>query len=57
MMTKPVIRTRHPKRRPKELKQKTYIQATVTSPKGVYTDRKGERLSRKPHRGWRRVYP
>ena len=58
-LTKPVLRTRHPKRKPKELRQKTYIQATVTSPRGVgvYVDRKGQRLSRKPRRGWRRVYP
>ena len=26
------------------------------SSKGVYTDRKGERISRKQHRGWHRIY-
>jgi transposase-like protein len=56
-MTKPILKTRHPKRRPKELKLKAYTQVAVTSVKGVYTDRKGDRLSRKPHRGWKRIYP
>lgn len=28
----------------------------MPSVSAVYSDRKGERLSRKPHRGWRRVY-
>ncbi|OGN97331.1 MAG: hypothetical protein A2Z77_02650 [Chloroflexi bacterium RBG_13_51_36] len=57
--TKPILKTRHPKRRPKELRQKPYMQVAVTSPRGVgvYVDRKGQRLSRKPRRGWRRVYP
>jgi transposase-like protein len=56
-MTKPVLKPRHPKRRPKDLLGKTYTQVAVTSPRGVYADRQGERLARKPHRGWRRVYP
>jgi hypothetical protein len=56
-MTEPVLRTKHPKRRPRDLRQKAYTQVAITSPRGVYADRKGERLSSKPHRGWRRVYP
>jgi transposase-like protein len=56
-LAKSALKIKHPKRRPRELLQKTYVQATITSPTGVYADRKGERLSRKPHRGWRRVYP
>jgi hypothetical protein len=49
-------KTKHPKRRPRELIGKVYTQVAVTSPRGVYTDSKGERLSQKPHRGWKRVY-
>ena len=56
-VAKPVQKPRHPKRRPKDLRGKPYMQVTVTSPRGVYADKQGERLSRKPHRGWRRVYP
>jgi transposase-like protein len=56
-MTKPILKTGHPKRRPKELLGKTYTQVAVTSSRSVYADRQGDRLSRKPHRGWRRVYP
>jgi transposase-like protein len=52
----PVLKARHPKRRPKELTGKAYTQAVITSPTGVYADRKSERLSRKPHRGWKRIY-
>jgi len=28
----------------------------ITSSKGVHADSKGERISRKPHRGWKRIY-
>ena len=49
-MTKPIPKKRHPKRRPKELRQKDYTEVAV------YTDRKKERLSRRPHRGWKRIY-
>jgi len=52
----PVLKPRPPKRRPIELKQKAYTQAVITSPRAIYTDRQGERLSRKPHRGWKRIY-
>jgi len=52
----PNLRTQHPKRKPRELKQRTFTQATITSTRGVYADKKGERLSRKPHRGWERIY-
>ena len=55
-VTKPILKPKHPKRRPKELLGKTYTQAAVTSSKSVYADRQGERLSRKPHRGWKRIY-
>jgi transposase-like protein len=55
-MTSPILKTRHPKRRPKELRQKTYVQATLTSPRGVYADKREERLSRQHHRGWKRIY-
>jgi transposase-like protein len=55
-MAKPSLKPRHPKRRPKDLVGKSYTQVAITSPRGVYADRKGERLSRKPHRGWRRIY-
>jgi putative transposase len=53
--TMPILKKKHPKRRPKELRQKTYAQVALTSSRGVYADRKGERLSRKPHRGWKRI--
>jgi putative transposase len=53
--TMPILKKKHPKRRPKELRQKTYAQVALTSSRGVYADKKGERLSRKPHRGWRRI--
>jgi transposase-like protein len=56
-MTKPILKPKHPKRRPKDLLGKTYTQVALTPPMGVYADRKGERLSRKPHRGWKRIYP
>jgi putative transposase len=56
-ITKPILKTRHPKRRPKELLRKTYTHVAVTSSRSVYADRQGDRLSKKPHRGWRRVYP
>jgi transposase-like protein len=55
-MTKPILKLRHPKRRPIELKQKAYTQSVITSPRAVYTDRQGKRLTRKHHRGWRRIY-
>jgi len=54
--TKPVTKRRHPKRRPSELRQKAYSQVAVTSARGVYADRKEERLSRHYHRGWKRIY-
>ena len=53
---KPARKPRHPKRRPKTLKQKTYAQVVVASPRAVYADKSEERLSRKPHRGWKRIY-
>jgi len=53
---KPVRQRKHPKRKPTELKQRTFTQAIITSPRDAYTDNKGERLSRKPHRGWKRIY-
>ncbi len=56
-MTRPVLKTRHLKRRPKELRQKTYTQVAITSPRAVYTDRREERFSRRHHRGWKKVYP
>jgi putative transposase len=56
LQAKPVQRRKYPKRKPKELKQRTFTQVAITSSRGVYADRSGERLSRKPHRGWRRVY-
>jgi putative transposase len=57
----PTLKRKHPKRRPKELKQKVYTQltlATGTLPrgKGVYTDRTGQLLSRRYRKGWRRIY-
>jgi len=56
LQTKPVRQRKYPKRKPRELKQRTFTQAVITSSKGVYADRSGERLSRKPHRGWKRIY-
>lgn len=56
-MTKPVLKVRHPKRRPRELRQKPYKQVAIGSSKAVYTDRSGQLLSRKPRKHWRRVYP
>lgn len=56
VQAKPVQQRKHPKRKPRELKQRTFTQVAITSSKGVYTDRKEERLSRKPHRGWKRIY-
>jgi putative transposase len=54
---KPILRVKHPKRKPRDLKQRTFTQVAIGSPRGVvYSDTKGERLSRKPHRGWRRIY-
>jgi len=53
---KPVSQRKHPKRKPKELKQRAFTQVAVTSSSGVYADKKGERLSRKSHRGWKRIY-
>jgi transposase-like protein len=47
---------KHPKRKPKELRQRPLTQVAITSSKGVYADSKGERISRKPHRGWKRIY-
>jgi transposase-like protein len=55
-VTKPILKAKHPKRRPKDLLGKAYTQVAITSPRGVYADRKGERLSRKPHRSWERIY-
>lgn len=56
-MTKPILKPKHPKKRPKELLGKTYTQVAVISSRGVYADKAGTWLSRKPHQGWRRVYP
>lgn len=56
LRAKPTTQRKHPKRKSKELKQRTFTQTVITSPGGVYADSKGERLSRKPHRGWRRIY-
>jgi len=53
----PTPKTRHPKRRPKELRQKAYTQVAVTPSKGVYADRSEQLLSRHHRKGWRRVYP
>jgi len=53
---KPILHGKHPKRKPRELKQRMFTQATITSSRGVYTDSKSERLSRKHHRGWKRIY-
>jgi putative transposase len=51
-----ILKRKHPKRRPKELTQKAYTQLTLTTGKGAYTDRTGQRLSRRYHKGWRRIY-
>jgi len=53
---KPTTQRKHPKRKPKELRQRPLTQVAITSSKGVYADKKGERISRKPHRGWKRIY-
>lgn len=55
-MVKPALKPRHPKKRPKNLRGKAYVQVAITSPRGVYADRREERLSRRPHRGWKRIY-
>ena len=57
----PILKTKHPKRRPKELRQKVYTQLTLTTgalPRGtaVYTDRTGQLLSTRYRKGWRRIY-
>jgi transposase-like protein len=57
MAIKPILRRRHPKRKPRELRQKVYTQVAMTSGPAVYADKREERLSKNPHRGWRRVYP
>jgi putative transposase len=57
--TMPVVGIRarkHPKRKPKGLKQKAYTQLTLTTGKGAYVDRTGQRLSRRYHKGWKRIY-
>jgi putative transposase len=61
LQTKPIRQRKYPKRKPKELKQRTFTQVAITSPRvtlprGIYADKRGERLSRKPHRGWKRIY-
>jgi hypothetical protein len=56
MRAKPSLKRKHPRRKPRELKQRTFTQVAIGSPRGVYADRKGTRLSRKPHRGWKRIY-
>ena len=60
LQAKPTRRRMHPKRKPKELRQRAFTQvalrSSLTTSRGVYVDKKGERLSRKPHRGWKRVY-
>jgi len=55
-VTKPIVKPRHPKRRSKELLGKAYTQVALTASRGVYADKAETRLSRKPHRGWRRIY-
>ena len=55
-ITKPILKKRHPKRRPRELRQKTYAVVAVTAPSGAHADRREERLSRRYHRGWKRIY-
>jgi putative transposase len=56
VQAKPIRQRKHPKRKPRELRQRPLTQVTITSPKGIYADKKGERLSRNPHRGWKRIY-
>ena len=56
VQVKPTPKRKHPKRKPRELKQRTFTQVAITSSRGVYSDSKGERLSRKSHRGWKRIY-
>jgi len=56
VQAKPTIQRKHPKRQPKELRQRPLMQVAITSSRGVYADKKGERLSRKSHRGWKRIY-
>jgi hypothetical protein len=51
-----ILKSKHPKRKPKELRQKVYTQLTLTTGKGAYVDRTGQRLSRRYHKGWRRIY-
>jgi hypothetical protein len=55
-VTKPTLKVKHPKRRPRELRQKVYVETALTSPRAVYMDRRGERLTRRHHKGWRRIY-
>jgi putative transposase len=59
--TMPVVGIRATPRRPKELRQKTYTQLTLTTgalPRGkaVYTDRTGQLLSTRYRKGWKRIY-
>jgi putative transposase len=54
---KPIRQTKYPKRKPKELKQRTFTQAVIPLSRGVYTDKHEERLSRRPRKGWKRIYP
>jgi hypothetical protein len=54
--TKPSLHRKHPKRKPRGLKLRTFTQVAITSSRGVYADKQGERLSRKPHRGWEKIY-
>jgi len=61
MRAKSNQKRKHPKKKPKELKQRPLTQVAITTPRltssrGVYADKQGERLSRKPHRGWKRIY-
>ena len=54
---KPIRQRKHPKRKTRELRQRPLTQVAITSSRGVYTDKRGERLSRKPRKGWKRIYP
>jgi transposase-like protein len=56
-MAKSIPKMKHPKRRPKELRQKAYAQVAVASTRSVYADKREERLSRRHHRDWKRIYP
>ena len=56
VQAKSISQGKHPKRKPRNLKQRTFTQVAITSSRGVYADKKAERLSRKPHRGWKRIY-